>query len=215
MPFCNLCGNRSLVDHRKRRSIRCSACGSFDGHRLFGLLALDLLAGAPVVGAPVVEGPVAEQAPRFIMLPEAAAAMQLVQQVAPQRFAAQPVTELLAGRTFHTLFLDAGLAPFGRPPAEIFGALRRGIAPDGLVAFLLALSDEPEPVTVTPLPQADGTVLQGYAYGRGALDWFASLPGWRIEVWNPGERFGATANEEMALRYRGAERPLVLAYPRP
>jgi hypothetical protein len=202
MAFCNLCGCNEFVDHKNRRQIRCKCCGSFNEHRLFGLLALDLLAGRH--GRATL--------PSVTLLSEQAESGRLIRQVAPTVFDMRPAADLIATGGFDILLLDKGVGPFALAPVELLAAWRRGIREDGIIAFPLSLGER----EAAAKPQGNAIMLHrapAQLHGHAALEWLQRLPGWQIRVWDPYEHFESEATGEMALRYRQSATPIMLLSP--
>ncbi|WP_419899212.1 hypothetical protein [Roseomonas sp. USHLN139] len=202
MPFCNLCGCREFADHKNRRQIRCTCCGSFDGHRLFGLLALHLLSARHGRAAP----------PCVTLLSEQAESGRLIQQVAPAFFTMRPAADLIAAGGFDILLLDKGVGSFALAPVDLLAAWRRGIREDGLIALPLTLGERGAETT----PQNQAPVLHkapAQLNGQAALEWLQKLPGWRLRIWDPHEHFEAETAGEMGLRYRPSVAPVLLLSP--
>lgn len=184
--FCPICGSRSFADFRGRRGVACTGCQSLERHRIFALFALEWRQR--------LDG-------RKIHLLAPGKALQPVPLVAPDLFAVSSVAKLMAARRIDALFLAQQFEAFDMPVARLFAELRRKVPKEGVVAFTHIVTDGVAAHEQREVVGEDGTARMQSLFGLDALSWFRTLPGWRMEFWDPRPGFGPAANEEMVLRY--------------
>lgn len=199
MSFCNICGNENFLAHRSRNNIRCSFCGSLDTQRMFGLVALEIIGSSRM-----------DAQSKFTLI-SGSTSLDMVSQIAPDRFVQRSASEILGGSGFHSLLLADGFTAFeSTHPSSVLASLRAKIDPLGTIAFRIRLEHRSEPVTV--IRPSNSHERPTYIFGHSAPAWFALQPGWAMSIWVPPPSL-APSIEDMHLRYRKTESPIILARP--